>query len=137
MTSEGRQGNMPPELDSYDWAEAFGYAGEPGTNGSPNIERTVDAEDAAVAVTPFTRADVTEIVAMSEGENDGPPWIIVGRLHDGRWFHIEAGCDYTGWDCQAGGTTVVSGDRERLIRLGVTAEHRERLGLGGSGREGR
>lgn len=122
---------MLTQLDDSDWREAFGYAGEPGTEAGDkrHPERTICAEDAAVPLSPFTREDVAEIIGMAPGENDGPAWVIAGRLTDGRWFYLEAGCDYTGWDCQAGGTAVVSADRERLIRFGITPEERTRLGL--------
>lgn len=119
---------IPASIDDSDWREAFGYAGEPDTNGSANIERTISPEDAEVSLAPFTRADVALITAQSEGENDEQSWLIYGQLTDGRWFHIEAWCDYTGWDCQAGGTTLVSSDRDRLIRFGMTTDARARLG---------
>ena len=82
-----------------------------------------------ISLAPFGREDVKHIVAKDEGENEGPCWIICGRLNDGRWFYIEAGCDYTGWDCQAGGTAVVAKSKKSLIRFGLTQEARERMGL--------
>lgn len=78
---------MLAELNSYDWQEAFAYASpEPVIAG-----RKMDCS-------PFTRDDVAAIHGIEEGENDGPSWIIYGLLDDGRWFFLEAGCDYTGWD---------------------------------------
>lgn len=127
---------MIPSLDDYDWQEAFGYAGEPDTCASshtrqgekfPPIERS--HVDSTTALDPFTREDVTTILAMDEGEHDGPPWIIAGQLKDGRWFFLEAGCDYTGWDCQAGGSVLVAGTKDDLIRYCITDEHRARLKL--------
>lgn len=84
--------------NSYDWREAFGYAGEPETcaaryNGGPDVQSMDDA-----ASTPFDLSDVAHIEHHAEGENDGPSWIAVGRLNDGRFFYLSAGCDYTGWD---------------------------------------
>jgi hypothetical protein len=93
---------MLSQLEGYDWQEAFAYAGEVrgegeyGCYGSANISEAI--EDSGVPCDPFSREDVAEIVAMEDGENDGPDWIIVGRLNDGRWFSLSAGCDYTGWD---------------------------------------
>lgn len=97
---------MLKELDSYDWKEAFGYAGEPGTEAcrvsrgetGPVPKGMSTLPGATVSTAPFTREDVVIILCMSEGENDGPPWVIAGALRDGRWFHLSAGCDYTGWD---------------------------------------
>ena len=71
---------MDPRLDDYDWCEAFKYA-----NG-------------------FNREDVAEIIGMDTGEDDGADWVIACRLVDGRFAMLRAWWDYTGWDCQAGGS---------------------------------
>jgi hypothetical protein len=76
----------------------------------------------------FGYDDIDEILGMSDGENDGPPWLLVLKLKDGRFAYIEAGCNYTGWDCQAGGTAHVADTLEQLIRFGLTEEARDRLG---------
>lgn len=73
--------------DIYNWDEAFKYAKKPG-NALPTMTDTPAS---------FTRFDVEHIEAAYEGENDGDPWRIYGRLKDGRWFYLEAWCDYTGW----------------------------------------
>lgn len=41
---------------------------------------------------------VTQVVHAVEGEPDETDWLAVGRWDDGRYFVLEAGCDYTGWD---------------------------------------
>lgn len=88
---------MLKELDDDDWACVFAYAGESDGHsyGSANIDRAEG--DAEVSVEPFTREDVAEIIAMDDGCNDGPDWIGVFRLNDGRFAFVSAGCDYTGW----------------------------------------
>jgi hypothetical protein len=91
-------------LDEYDWQEAPNY-------GSWNAE------------------DVAEIIAMEEGEDDGENWLMVVRLEDGRFSFLSAGCDYTGWDCQAGGSSDEKGSLEELIRMGMGQEDRDRLGF--------
>ena len=50
-----------------------------------------------------------------------------GRLWDGRWFALSAGCDNTGWDCQASGFALVAMSAEALIRLGLTDGELERF----------
>lgn len=94
---------MDKRLDDYDWEAVFTYVGaafdsdsywSPTGCGDP----PACVQGCEVPTTPFGRDDVAEIVAMSEGENDGDEWLIAGRLEDGRFFYIEAGCDYTGWD---------------------------------------
>lgn len=90
---------MLKELDDYDWRQAFGYAGEEDTYVLAQgfkIESALPAMQISLA--PIRREDVAEILALREGERDMRPWYIVGRAKDGRWFALEAGCDYTGWD---------------------------------------
>lgn len=60
------------DLDSYDWREAFKYADSP-------------------------ISTVTRIIAMSEGENDAEPWLLVCERTSGDFMFLSAWCDYTGW----------------------------------------
>ncbi len=41
-------------------------------------------------------------------------WRWIGRIPDGRWFLVEAGCDYTGWDCQSGAKVLHLGELDGL-----------------------
>jgi uncharacterized protein (TIGR02996 family) len=104
VTSEGlnlweddpaRLVRMLPMLEDYDWRQAFGCAGEPGVElvGGP----TRAAPTLTTDPSPFTRAHVALVVASRDGERDEKNWVCVGRLWDGRWFVVDAGCDYTGW----------------------------------------
>lgn len=110
---------MLPQLTDNDWDEAFVYAGE----------RYIDVcpPNARVPTASFDREDVISILAMEEGANDEEHWIIAGKLKDGRWFYLEAGCDYSGWDCQASGSAVVASTKSELIRFGIPNEARTRL----------
>lgn len=87
-------------LDDYDWESAFEYAGTPpqyGNNqGGGDLRACVPGSK--ISLTPFERMDVAEVIYIEEGERDERPWLLAGRLDDGRWFLLEAGCDYTGWD---------------------------------------
>ena len=76
---------MLEELNNYDWEEVFKYA-----TPSPVFGAEVSGE-------PFQRDDVKRIIAMVDGENDGPNWVGVFELNDGRFASISAGCDYSGW----------------------------------------
>lgn len=107
---------MIERLDSYDWREAFAYA-------KPTRVIGATCSDA-----PFRREDVREILAAREGENDELPWIGIFRLTDGRFVYLEAGCDFTGWDCQADGFAQVGDTLEQLVRFGVGQQSRRRLG---------
>ena len=120
---------MLTELDNYDWQEAFGYAGEPETHGSVNISAVPGELQHDDFLTPITREDVVELGAMSEGENDEQSWMCYGRVLDGRWFYLEAWCDYTGWDCQAGGSVTFAATREECERFALTDEARQRMNV--------
>lgn len=91
-------------FDDYDWKKAFSFAS-------------------------FQPKDVKRVIAHDEGENDGPDWLAIGELNDGRWFVLSAGCDYTGWDCRAGGHSTEWPTEEELCRLGLTIEEKQRLGI--------
>jgi hypothetical protein len=62
----------------YDWVEAFKCA-------------KVDLEQVAT------------VGRRATGQNDEADWLAFGTMLDGRTFSLRAGCDYTGWECQAGG----------------------------------
>lgn len=44
---------------------------------------------------------ILELVMMQEGERDAENWVWRVTLEDGEIWFAEAGCDYTGWDCQS------------------------------------
>lgn len=123
---------MLKELDNYDWQAVFAYAGvEPEdvrgcVDGTPNVSAQMEWSG---DVSGFTRDDVVEIIAMSDGDNDGPDWIGFFRLRDGRYAFVSAGCDYTGWGCRESGYAIVGGDKDDMVRLGIGVEDRKRLGL--------
>ena len=120
---------MLKELDDYDWAEAFGYAGEPDREGQAKIRPAFPT--GSYVLTPFSREDVEEICAMRAGEHDEESWLIYGRLKDGRWFSLEVGCDYTGWDCQAGGDATIANSKDEIERFGLTDEARDAFNIKG------
>lgn len=124
MMANTHWSRMLEVLDTYDWEEAFGYAGEPGTdaNSEPTIGGALPGGN--YNLSPFTREDVAELYGTREGENDEESWLAYGKLRDGRHFYLEAWCDYTGWDCQAGGSVVIANSREELVRFGLDEESR-------------
>lgn len=117
------------ELQTYDWREAFAFANPPvptlncrGWGRGPDMLGYVSDHS-------FTVDDVVEIIAASEGENDGQNWLMLGRLKDNRFFVVNSGCDFTGWDCLAGGIGYVSHTQEEAVWFGLGAVERERLGF--------
>lgn len=83
----------------------------------------------AVSCASWNPAQVAEVIASSEGENDGANWLLVVKLADGRYSFLSAGCDYTGWDCQAGGHSEERDSLAELVRFGMGQDDRERLGF--------
>lgn len=117
----------------YDWRHVFACANN-GRYGDEEWETESNlvgvpsrVEGAKCDTTTFFVTDVAHIYDASPGENDGPSWQIVGLLNDGRCFFIEAGCDYTGWDCHSSGSAWVADDLASILRWGMTDEARERL----------
>lgn len=51
--------------------------------------------------------DIDRVLAVYEGENDGPNWRWILALKDGSYEFLEGGCDYTGWDCQSWAKSVL------------------------------
>lgn len=65
-----------------------------------------DASDFCYAITendlgPARDLEITAFVMLQQGENDGPDWIWRVTFSDQSVWKLEAGCDYTGWDCQS------------------------------------
>ena len=120
-TSTEQATTILPELDDYDWAEVFKaeYALPTRALGAP----------ADLSTETFARENVKRIIAMVDGEHYGRDWVGVFELTDGRFVSISAGCDYTGWDCQAGGSSQVAATEQDIIRFGLTDDERERLNL--------
>lgn len=102
--------------EDYDWKEAFVF--------TSNIRTATGCDKAS-----FDIDDVQDVIAADCGENDGDSWMMVGKLKDGRFFFLDAWCDYTGWDCQSGGDAQVANTLENLKRYGMTEEARGRLNL--------
>lgn len=90
---------MDPRLEDNNWQEAFKYA-----NGAEKSCRVRGHDHtphktitSTVSEATFDRDDVEFTFGMLNGENNGPQWIGVFHLKDGRFAVLRAGCDYTGW----------------------------------------
>lgn len=120
--------------ESYDWPQVFASAGvEKGENpgapkwvGSAPWGRVKKPDENC---TPFGFDDVADVLASVDGDNDGPSWVCVVALKDGRFSALEGSCDYTGWDCQSGASCVVARSLADCVRLGVSHTEWTRLGV--------
>ena len=110
-------------IEDWDWEEAFKYADpKEYTYGGFDFEP-------GISKASFGQEDVEYIEAAIDGENDEEDWVLVGKLRDGRWFSLRAGCDYTGWGWQEWGSCAVGSTLEIILKFGVDPEEKKRLGL--------
>lgn len=110
---------LPERIRDNDWCQVFSFAGH-------------EPREAGIGggIAPgFDHEDVAEVLYTDEGEREGDSWIGVFKLKDGRFAFVSAGCDYTGWACQAGGSGVVHTDLAFLLRMGLGDDDRSRLGI--------
>lgn len=117
---------MDLRLDNHDWAEVFGEG--TGGNCTPIFPQPQPPSYKGSLAT-FSRDDVEAIIQMADGEPEELPWIIYGRLKDGRYFAARGDCDYTGWDCHADNSGDVAASLDDIIRFGLTRDERARFGI--------
>lgn len=103
--------------ESYAWREAI------------TVADTELCEGATCSRDDFQVDDIVRVIHAVNGENDGDHWVGVFELADGRFAFIEAWCDYTGWDCQSGGTAWVSHSYENLRQFGMTDPAKDRFAV--------
>lgn len=56
----------------------------------------------------FDLEDIHNIHAEVAGHNDEDHWFWIIELKDGRFLLTEAWCDFTGWDCDSGGVSMIA-----------------------------
>jgi hypothetical protein len=86
--------------------------------------RHESALDDGIATTPFAAADVVDIAWLDAGSPDGPPWIAIVQLADGRWVYTSYTVEITGdvrW------TYVFAASHDRLWFWACTDDDRERF----------
>lgn len=103
----------------YDWESAFRVCSAP------------RAANGYTGPTDVTYDQLASVVAKDERGGEYAEMDLVGLFEttDGRYVVIRAGCDTTGWECQAGGAIEVAASAEDAVRWSLTAEERERLQL--------
>ena len=67
---------------TYDWKEAMEYS-------------------------KFRFDQIEKVIFAIDGENDAEAWLLLVELKGGGYGVLRAWCDYTGWDCQAGGESGI------------------------------
>lgn len=61
------------------------------------------------------------------GANDEENWTFLVKHKNGYYIFFDAGCDYTGFDCQGGGTITYSRDAKQMWSFGLTQDMRNTL----------
>lgn len=111
---------MLKQLEDWNWSEAF--------NAARDIMR-VSPPGSCNGPASFDQEDVAAIYHVAEGQNDGDAWRCAGMFADGMFFYLEAWCDYTGWDCRAGGSITFSPTYEDMMRFGLDNRARAVFGI--------
>lgn len=108
----------------YDWRTIF----MEGAYQEPNMKGGVDkaGNPTTREVRAFVMSDITEVLAISEGANDVEEWLGLFRTIDGVYLFVAAGCDYTGWDCQASSSAEWHTDPGQAKAM-LSNEQRSRL----------
>lgn len=103
--------------NDYDWQSAFHEAVH-------HSCKSYDEKDRG----PIEQ--VVRLIAWAAGENDEADWLaIVEMEREGDRFAVmAAGCDYTGWDCRAGGS-IDYYPSEAVAKSSITPEQARRLAL--------
>ncbi len=58
---------------------------------------------------------IKDLYYCKEGCNDETPWILIGKLNNGKYFYYIAGCDYTGFGCRGFMYLYIESVLENLI----------------------
>lgn len=104
-----------------DWRAAFAEAHGQGYSSTSQTD-----DESSSAPNPIDA--VIDVIAASEGERDERDWLAIVRVIDGDYLVVSAGCDFTGWDCQAGGVVErYQSLGEACSRMALTPRERDRL----------
>jgi len=102
----------------YSWEYIFNnYVGRP----SNPLTRKVSER-------AYGKEDIAKVIATADGKNDGDHWVGIFKTKDKKYLYVTGWCDYTGWDCQSGGSAEIYNTLKECIAC-VTPEHRSRLNL--------
>lgn len=112
-------------LETKDWEGLFGERQDISLRAVP----PEGAKRDDVNLATFTRADVAFVLNKAEGGGGSDPWLVYGKLKDGRWFVQRGKCGPSGWADSAENSGKVAKTLEDLIRDGLTVEERRRLGI--------
>lgn len=91
MTERAPEVTLETLMGAYDWKEAMKYA-------------------------QFRFDQIERVVFAKDGEPDEQDWRLLVELKGGGFGTLTAGCDYTGWGCQEGGSSGIFETEEQARR---------------------
>ncbi len=71
----------------------------------------------------FALEDIVNIHAEVPGHNDEDRWYWVIELNGGEFTLTSAWCDYTGWDCSSGGSSLLAESAEEAAMLAPVSDY--------------
>lgn len=96
--------------------------------GSWSYEPILDEEESEVPVKVMLDYNQFEkVYYFRPGENDSINWTFLVKHKNGYFIFFDAGCDYTGFDCQGGGSITYSLDGEKMWSLGLTDDMKSNI----------
>jgi uncharacterized protein (TIGR02996 family) len=127
-----RNPNIVPALDGeppYDTHDIWAAVIDAAMNHIEIVPSALGPTRIEAMMARFTLADIATIIAKSPGINEDTDWLCLGQLHNGRYFFIEAGCSYSGWDTHGTGRLIIGPNFESIVRFGPGVAQRLRLNL--------
>lgn len=102
--------------------EPFSYVKEYALKATPIPGDEISREEYYADFTDFQKL-IDHYFWVKEGENDGQPWKCLVKIDDGvsggTYAYFEAGCDYTGFDCEGWMKVWVSQSYQTLVKFAM------------------
>ena len=121
--------NLPQIYQNIDWTK-FDYPIESfiSRDGSWHYDPVIGEEESDVLEKDMIDYNQFEKVYYAKpGSNDEENWTFLVKHKNGNYVFFDAGCDYTGFDCQGGGSITYTLDGKKMWLLGLTDDMRNNL----------
>lgn len=125
-----------PIITGTDWSR-FDYAINSFTGkgncwnqkcGTWNYGPVIDEEKSDIPESDMVDYNQFETVYFARpGRNDEESWTFLVKHKNGYYVSFDASCDYTGFDCQGGGSITYSEDGKKMWSFGLTNKMREEI----------
>lgn len=104
--NDGAKRPVPaPTHQKLKWSD-FAYPIKSYHDGDGHWSTYSDLSGVGGKIDPFDQQMVDEVYFSQKGQNDEEEWVLIFKRKDGIYVYFRAHCDYTGFDCQGGGTVA-------------------------------